>query len=118
MGRKPKNQVNQNQNANLENTENKPEQIIEEENLVKKTCRELGITQKELAERIGVSRQTVSDWSSGRSVITKMGETTLMLLLMERKYYHLINTFKFIVSEDVERYSKNNIENNIKNLTF
>jgi predicted transcriptional regulator len=28
---------------------------LEEENLVKKTCKELGITQKELAERIGVA---------------------------------------------------------------
>ena len=31
-----------------------------EENLVKKTCKELGITQKELAERIGISHRTLS----------------------------------------------------------
>ncbi len=76
-----------------------------EENLVKKTCRELGITQKELAERIGVSRQTVSDWSSGRSDITKMGRTVLTLLLIEQKYYNLINTFKFAMGENRERHS-------------
>ena len=35
-----------------------------EENLVKKTCRELGITQKELAEQIGVHEVTVRNWSS------------------------------------------------------
>ncbi len=52
MGRKPKNQINQ--------TENKDQPIIEEENLVKKTCRELGITQKELAERIGVTERSLS----------------------------------------------------------
>jgi transcriptional regulator with XRE-family HTH domain len=34
-----------------------------EENLVKKTCKELGITQKELAEKIGVSQQTITNWS-------------------------------------------------------
>ena len=30
-----------------------------EENLVKKTCRELGITQKELAKRVDVSTTTL-----------------------------------------------------------
>jgi len=38
-----------------------------EENLVKKTCKELGITQKELAERIGVSVQTLSRWNQDNS---------------------------------------------------
>ncbi|GAB6045107.1 hypothetical protein JCM11957_07050 [Caminibacter profundus] len=35
-----------------------------EENIVKKVCRELGITQKELAERMGVNDVTVRNWSS------------------------------------------------------
>jgi predicted transcriptional regulator len=34
-----------------------------EENLVKKTCRELGITQKELAEIMKVSLPTINRWS-------------------------------------------------------
>ncbi len=33
-------------------------------NLVKRTASELGITQKELAERIGVSKPTIERWSS------------------------------------------------------
>ena len=33
-----------------------------EENLVKKTCKELGVTQKELAIYFNVSAQTVSNW--------------------------------------------------------
>jgi DNA-binding transcriptional regulator YiaG len=37
-----------------------------EENLVKKTCRELGITQKELAKYFGVTPKTVSDWAVER----------------------------------------------------
>ena|GEM_PF-1115732 len=39
-----------------------------EENLVKKTCKELGITQKELAERIGVTPQALSRWSRGSTI--------------------------------------------------
>ncbi|MDD2651648.1 MAG: helix-turn-helix transcriptional regulator [Sulfurimonas sp.] len=33
-----------------------------EENIVKKACKELGVTQKELAETMGVSPQAVSQW--------------------------------------------------------
>jgi len=33
-------------------------------NIVKKVCKELGITQKELAERLGVDDGTVRKWSS------------------------------------------------------
>jgi DNA-binding XRE family transcriptional regulator len=40
--------------------------ILEEENLVKKTCKELGITQKELAKYFGVTPKTVSDWAVER----------------------------------------------------
>jgi len=35
-----------------------------QENIVKKVCKELGITQKELAERMGVNDVTVRNWSS------------------------------------------------------
>jgi transcriptional regulator with XRE-family HTH domain len=34
-----------------------------EENLVKKTCRELGITQKELAEMMGVTERSLSRYA-------------------------------------------------------
>ena len=34
------------------------------ENIVKKVCKELGITQKELAERLGVSKPTIERWAS------------------------------------------------------
>jgi DNA-binding XRE family transcriptional regulator len=42
--------------------------ILEEENLVKKTCRELGITQKELAEKIGLSDRTLSKYATSKDI--------------------------------------------------
>ncbi len=85
MGRKPKNQINQNQS---ENTENKP--IIEEENLVKKTCRELGITQKELALFFEVTPHTVTNWVRGR--MEKVHQVALKGLIYEHMYKDMINT--------------------------
>jgi transcriptional regulator with XRE-family HTH domain len=40
---------------------------LEEENSVKKTCKELGITQKELAEKIGVSSNAISNWKNKKT---------------------------------------------------
>jgi transcriptional regulator with XRE-family HTH domain len=37
---------------------------MKQENIVKKVCKELGITQKELAEKMGVNDVTVRNWSS------------------------------------------------------
>jgi DNA-binding XRE family transcriptional regulator len=37
--------------------------LEKEENLVKKTCKELGITQKELGEKIGITEKTISGWA-------------------------------------------------------
>ncbi len=45
--------------------------IEESENIVKKTCRELGITQKELAEYFGVTAKAVSDWGVARYPLPK-----------------------------------------------
>jgi transcriptional regulator with XRE-family HTH domain len=39
-----------------------------EENLVKKTCKELGITQKELAEKTGFSKESISKWNNGSKI--------------------------------------------------
>ena len=35
-----------------------------EENIVKKTCRELGVTQKELADIMGVAKNTTTQWAT------------------------------------------------------
>jgi transcriptional regulator with XRE-family HTH domain len=60
---------------------------LEEENLVKKTCKELGITQKQLAEMMGVTPHTVTDWSRGN--LTKIHKFALNGLISEQKYLKL-----------------------------
>jgi len=64
----------------------------EEENIVKRTCKELGITQKELAERLEVSPASISDWAKGN--IPKMTELALKLLIENRELKQKLNIFK------------------------
>ncbi len=56
-------------------------EVEKEENLVKKTCRELGITQKELAERIGVSRVTINEWANEKSQIPTWANNLIIYLI-------------------------------------
>jgi DNA-binding XRE family transcriptional regulator len=65
--------------------------LEKEENLVKKTCRELGITQKELAEKIGVSNNSVSSWKNEKQPIPKWAIRSFNLLKTEDKYIKLIS---------------------------
>lgn len=52
----------------------------EKQNIVKRVCKELGITQRELAERMKVNEVTVRQWSSKGEVMPNV-EATLNLLL-------------------------------------
>ncbi len=54
------------------------------DNRVKKVCGELGITQKELADRIGVAEQTVRGWSSGKEIPDWALKSFEMLTELER----------------------------------
>ena len=38
--------------------------MAEDENIVKRTCKELGLTQRELAERLEVSKPSIERWAS------------------------------------------------------
>ncbi len=70
------------------------------ENIVKKVCKELGITQKELAEMLEVQPSAVSNWNSGK--IPKMVEILLnqMLELKECKdKLKKLQNFKELLNE-------------------
>jgi transcriptional regulator with XRE-family HTH domain len=61
-------------------------------NLVKKTCKELGITQKELAEKTGFNPTVISRWNNG-SNITLSAQNHLKLLIENHKLKnHLIKS--------------------------
>jgi len=57
---------------------------MDNQNIVKRVCKELGITQKELAERIGIPAGTVSRWAS-TDEIPKTARVALELLLENKK---------------------------------
>lgn len=56
----------------------------EKENIIKKVCNELGITQKELAEILKVNDGTIRQWSSKGEVMANV-EVTLNLLIENNK---------------------------------
>jgi len=62
------------------------EKKVSEENLVKKTCKELGITQQELADMFGVSRQTINNWATEKIRTPKILEVLHELLIIKNKY--------------------------------
>ena len=64
-----------------------------EENLVKKTCRELNITQKELANTLGVSPNTISNWNKGK--IDKINKVLLESMVYKKKFSELQDILKF-----------------------
>lgn len=63
---------------------------MKEENIVKKTCKELGITQKELAELMGVNDGTPAQWSS-KGDIPEMAQKFMIALIENKKYKNKLN---------------------------
>ena len=63
------------------------------ENIVKKVCKELGITQKELAERIGVDDGTVRKWSSSGK-IPQWGENFIKIILEKKECEEKLQKFQ------------------------
>lgn len=66
-------------------------------NLVKQTARTLGITQKELAERIGAAEATVRNWSAGKE-IPRWAERSMEMLIENHKNKEIISTLKHLSS--------------------
>jgi DNA-binding XRE family transcriptional regulator len=67
-----------------------------EENLVKKTCRELGITQKELAEKIGVSEKSITNWANNKNKPPKSFYKVIELLKQAEELNILKKSLKII----------------------
>jgi transcriptional regulator with XRE-family HTH domain len=65
--------------------------ILEEENLVKKTCKELGITQKELAEITKIDRGNLSRWNLNKRKIPEYIEEYLKALTKLNRYEKIAN---------------------------
>ena len=74
----------------------KQEQDLQEamdDNIVKRVCKELGITQRELAERMGVSQNMPATWSSGAEP-SNMAVKFMELLINHEKTKRQLDKFK------------------------
>jgi len=69
--------------VNMEKEEHK------NDNLVKRTCKELGITQKELAKETGFSEDSISKWNNGAKL--PKSATRFFIKLMELYHIKSIN---------------------------
>jgi len=63
------------------------------ENIVKKVCSELGITQKELSQVMKVNEVTVRNWSS-KGNIPEMAQEFMKLLIENKKLKEVTNKVK------------------------
>ena len=86
---------------------------MEKENIVKKTCKELGITQKELAERMGVAENTVGNWSRNIVEVPQYAIKMFELLKYDNSMLVIDNLFDELTCssfEDIKTLSKHENE--------
>ncbi|VEJ46701.1 Uncharacterised protein [Campylobacter jejuni subsp. doylei] len=62
------------------------------ENIVKKVCKELNITQTELGRQLDVPASTINTWASGK--IPKMAEVALTLMLENKQQKEILEAIK------------------------
>ena len=82
-----------------------------EENLVKKTCKELGVNQKQLAEKMGVHNSTVRHWSANQE-IPNMAENFMNILLENKKLknkFSIVENFLLLINETKGVQNMNNL---------
>lgn len=58
--------------------------MLEKENIVKSACKELGITQKELSEKLGTHLTTVQKWAASEEIPSSAEKSIELLLENER----------------------------------
>jgi predicted transcriptional regulator len=76
---------------------------LHEENIVKKTCKELGVTQKELANITSISLPTIQRWSSSNK-IPKQNIIFLELLIKNHNIQNELDEIKKFF-QTFEKYS-------------
>lgn len=67
------------------------------ENIIKRACKELGITQKELAEKLGVDDGTVRKWASEATKTPEWAEKFIALIIEHDKTIKGIEHFKYFL---------------------
>lgn len=74
-------------------------EIDEQTNIVKHACKELGITQKELADKLGVSKPSVERWAQGETPEQAANQINLLLenTAMKKELEELRNAIKTIM---------------------
>jgi transcriptional regulator with XRE-family HTH domain len=75
-----------------------------EENIVKLTCKELGLTQKDLADTLGVSKPSVERWAQSGD-IPDQAKKQLELLVENSKIKNELNELKSALNI-LSKYSK------------
>lgn len=63
-----------------------------EENIVKRVCKELNITQAELGRQLDIPASTINTWASGK--IPKMAEVALTLMLENKQQKEILEAIK------------------------
>lgn len=66
-----------------------------DENIVKRVCKELGITQRELAERIGMSADSLNN-AVNQNKISKMAENSINLILENESLKNELKKYKIL----------------------
>ncbi len=76
-------------------------ELEKDNNIIKQTCKMLGITQKELAERIGVSDSTVRHWNLNNEVpIIAKNFINIMIENIELKQrFKKVENFLLLIDE-------------------
>lgn len=67
-------------------------------NIVKYACYELEITQKELAEKLGVDDGTVRKWASGATKTPEWAEKFITLIIKHEKNEKTLSAFKYFLN--------------------
>ncbi len=66
---------------------------------LKRKLKEIGVSQKEFAERTGVSRESVSNWATGKYEVPKWVNEIIELMRIEKKF----NKIKELILDELKK---------------